>query len=129
MNASRRGLRVVILLPTASQACSIGRRSGNLTGQSVYSVNILIFQKSHVVILQNKIEANCTREKANIVIPIPHIIHRASFKDLEVYADSQRDACSDDKASGAVMVNFSDTGGQVTGRWLFLYASAAELPV
>ncbi|GFW99713.1 hypothetical protein TNCV_3419441 [Trichonephila clavipes] len=56
-----------------------------------------------------------TLEKANIklhdLIPIPHSSHSAYFKDIAVCAVIQNDACLH---SAALMVDFSEIGGQVS---------------
>ncbi|GFY28397.1 hypothetical protein TNCV_1970521 [Trichonephila clavipes] len=54
------------------------------------------------------------------LIPIPHNSPIASFN-KDVCAAIQCDAYPDYQASTAVMVYFSDIGGQVAGPWFPLY--------
>ncbi|GFS68754.1 uncharacterized protein TNCV_408601 [Trichonephila clavipes] len=105
----RGGLRVAIALPKASQTCSIGLRSGNLVGQSIWRISSLSRNSStrralcdlalSSIKMKSGPRAPLKRRKANIglqdLIPIPHTNHRASFKDMERCTAIQHDACLD----------------------------------
>ncbi|GFU79851.1 uncharacterized protein TNCV_3423311 [Trichonephila clavipes] len=57
---------------------------------------------------------------------MPHSSHSASFEDMEVYAAIHRDTCPDHQASTAVIVDFSDIGGQVASPRFCTYGMITE---
>ncbi|GFX31051.1 hypothetical protein TNCV_2025541 [Trichonephila clavipes] len=77
-----------------------------------------------VVIHLYKSMANFTHEKVNIglqdLIPILHISHDTSWKDMEEYATIERVASPYYQTSAIVMVDFSDIGEQEVGPWISL---------
>ncbi|GFS69146.1 hypothetical protein TNCV_4010051 [Trichonephila clavipes] len=46
---------------------------------------------------------------------------------MEMFAAIQRYTCPDYQDSISIMIDFSDTGLQVAGRWFFPYESAAKI--
>lgn len=73
---------------------------------------------SCVAVHINDIKVHYTPEistRTSKTAPIPKTSHSAYFKDIDVCAAMQNDAYPDHLNFVAIMVDFSDTGGQTTG--------------